>query len=152
MAFIEQGIFDAHFQPCARVTHNANQSTTTGVSFTLAFNTERFDTDTIHDTVTNNSRLTCKTAGKYLVTGNVSFAANATGIRQLQIKLNGATTVGAVGWSASSAGTTDLVVVTLYDMAVNDYVELIAAQNSGGALNVLATGNYSPEFMMHRVG
>ena len=33
----------------------------------LSFDSERYDTDSIHDTVTNNSRLTCKTPGKYLI-------------------------------------------------------------------------------------
>ncbi len=39
-----------------------------------------------------------------------------------------------------------------YDMAQNDYAELIAWQGSGGALNVSVTGNYSPEFSMERIG
>ena len=37
---------------------------------------------------------------------------------------------------------------TLYELAVNDYVELVVYQSSGGALNVVSSGNHSPEFMM----
>jgi hypothetical protein len=49
---IENGIYDAHFQPCARVTHSLQQTATTSVYLVLTFDTERFDTDSIHDTST----------------------------------------------------------------------------------------------------
>jgi hypothetical protein len=42
-------------------------------------------------------------------------------------------------------------VATRYPLVVNDYVEAVVRQTSGGALNVLALGNQSPEFMMARV-
>src|SRR5262245_40483526 len=65
--------------PAARAYHSANQSINSGTNTTLNFDSERFDSDTIHDNVTNNSRLTCKTAGKYLICCNVRWASNATG-------------------------------------------------------------------------
>jgi hypothetical protein len=34
---------------------------------------------------------------------------------------------------------------------VNDYVEAMVWQNSGGALNVNQFGNHTPEFMMARI-
>lgn len=137
----------------ARAYHNANQSITSATLTVLALNSERYDTDTIHDTATNNSRLTCKTAGVYAISGNVSFAANATGLRELDILLNGATmiaskTVGNVGGTVA----TIVDVGCDYLLAVNDYVELRVYQDSGGALNVLSTGNYTPEFSMHFTG
>jgi hypothetical protein len=150
---IEDGIYYSHFQPAARAYHNANQSTTSATPFVLAFNSERFDTDTIHDTATNNSRLTCKTAGKYQITGQVRWAANATGDRYVVIQLNGATPLAEVWQQAVTVAAipTAQICATLYDLAVNDYVELVAQQTSGGALNVIATGNASPEFSMFRV-
>jgi hypothetical protein len=138
----------------ARVYHNANQSTTSGTPLLLALNSERFDTDTIHDTVTNNSRLTCKTAGVYAIKGTVRFASNSTGARTLAIKLNGTTYLAYTQTNAVSSGSlaTILNIATTYAMAVNDYVELEATQSSGGALNVESIANYSPEFMMTRFG
>jgi hypothetical protein len=135
--------------PAVRVYHSANQVITNNTFAALAFNTERFDTDVIHDTSTNNSRLTCKTAGKYQITGHALFAANATGYRQIAIRLGGATYLAAQG--IPSIGASDdhnLSVTTLYSLAVNDYVELMAFQTSGAGLNVLASGNFSPEFGM----
>jgi len=142
-----------HSHSCARVYHNVAQTLANATLTTLAFNSERFDTDGMHDNVTNNSRLTCKTAGKYQITGQVRFAANATGVRAAYIRLNGVTYIAVSGRpSASAVNINDIVVTTLYDLAINDYVEILVYQNSGATLDVVADGNYSPEFMMVRVG
>jgi len=151
------GVFNAFYQPCSRVTHNAAQAITTGTNTALAFNTERFDqagntTDTMHDTVTNNSRLTCRYAGVYQITGNIEWAGNATGDRSVGIRLNGTTFIGQERRVASTTVTHEQFISTLYAMAVNDYVELIVNQTSGGNLNVSQVANISPEFMMVRVG
>jgi hypothetical protein len=108
----------------------------------------------MHDTVTNNSRLTCRYAGKYLISGSVEYAANATGVRLTSIRHStGATNIASMCTAAASAGDATMhTVATIYDMAVNEYVELTAYQSSGGALNVVVTGNRSPEFSMVRVG
>lgn len=139
--------------PAARVYHNAAQSVAHNTLVALAFNSERYDTDVIHDTATNNSRLVCKTAGLYSVKGCAAFAASATGIRQVNIRLNGATYLDGLTLPAAGAADATMITVTTdYFLAANDYVELIAYQTSGGALNVTASANQSPEFMMKRVG
>jgi len=153
---IGDGIVQAQQMPAARVTHNAAQGTTTAVDFVLAFNTERFDqmgggADTMHDTVTNNSRLTCRYAGIYLISGNIQFASNATGTRYVKIRLNGTTEIARVQLVAAASDTHTLHVSCLYSLAVNDYVELLALQSSGGNLNVNSAANYSPEFSAVRV-
>lgn len=139
----------------ARVFHNAAQSIANATHTAVAFNSERFDTNEIHDTATNNTRLTCKTAGKYLIGGTLEYAANASGIfRIAAIRLNGATFISSGKETFPTGGLAHLVSAetqTLYDLAVNDYVELMAYQDTGGALNVNASGNYSPEFWMYRV-
>lgn len=135
----------------ARVYHNANQSTSSGVGLALALNTERYDTDTYHDTSTNNSRLTIPTTGYYSVTGTVQWEANASGYRELAIRLNGTTILAEVKTAASPSESTILTVTTDYSFSASDYVELFAVQ-SGGTLNVLASGNFSPEFMIKRLG
>lgn len=139
----------------ARVYHNATQSISSGgTAAPLAFNSERYDTDTIHDNSTNNTRLTCKTAGSYLIIGSVLFDVNATGQRLLEIRLNGTTLLADQRTNAIAGGTlgTGLTIATQYPLAVNDYVELLVFQNSGSSLNVLSAGNYTPEFMIVRIG
>ena len=46
---------------------------------------------------------------------------------------------------------TAISISTLIDFAVNDYVELIVWQSSGGALDVSALPNRSPEFWIQRM-
>src|SRR6266540_1216557 len=151
LGVIEQGVYDSHRMPTARVYHNIAQTLTTAVTLVLAFNSERFDTDTIHDTVTNNTRLTCKTAGVYAIGASAEFAANATGYRQLQIRLNAVTAICEQDITSIGAVVHRMSLATVYQLAVNDYVELTATQNSGGNLNINATGNHSPEFWMARI-
>jgi hypothetical protein len=154
---VEDGITNAHLMPAARVTHNASQSITTSVETVLAFNTERFDTAggvaaAQHDTVTNNSRLTCLYAGKYQITANVAWAVGATGIRDLRIKLNGTTLIAftrSTGISGSDAVFQS--VTTLYDLAVNDFVQVFVFHTQGTTITIDNVANYSPEFMMARV-
>lgn len=143
---------DLASQPAARAYHNAAQSIANSTVTTLAFNSERFDTNTIHDTSSNNSRLTCQTAGRYQITANVEFASGGGNRRLVQILLNGATAIGRVDLAPQSGSASVYVVSTVYQLAVSDYVEVQVFQDSGGALNVTNTGNYSPEFMMARVG
>lgn len=136
----------------ARVFHNATQSITTATLTALAFNSERFDTNVIHDNSTNNSRLTCKTAGVYLIVGHCDFASNATGYRAVVPRLNATTYLGGVYANAITGTDVRLNFSTVYPMAVNDYVEFMVYQTSGGALNVQTAANYTPEFMIVRLG
>ena len=158
MAVIESGIYEAHLAPAVRVYHSANQAITTSTPTALAFNSERFDivanaADTQHDTVTNNSRLTCRYAGKYQITGNVQWESNTSGeFRQLQILLNGGTTIAEhMSRPTGTSGHARTTVTTLYDLAVNDYVQLVVQHDRGANLNVVANIATSPEFMMVRV-
>lgn len=159
LAVIEGGIFDAHYQPAVRVFHNTTQAATTAVSLALAFNSERFDqasnaSDTMHDTVTNNTRLTCRYAGVYMIGATISWAASAAGTaRLLFFRLNGATDIGGRSFVPPlNSGGNGQSGVTVYSLAVNDYVEAMAFQDSGGNLNVVSSGNWTPEFWMVRIG
>lgn len=138
--------------PACRVYHNAAQGTTTGVSVALAFNSERYDTNTMHDTVTANTRVTIKTAGVYVFTATVSFANNGTGFRQVGLLLNGVAYIALVHCPAIVGDQTHVSIPTTYKLAVNDYIEVMAQQTSGGNLNVNSNANYSPEFSATWVG
>jgi len=121
----------------ARVYHSINQSIDNMLWQQLAFDSQRYDSDQIHDPVTNNSRLTCKTAGRYLIIGQIRFAVNTTGRRMGRILLNGITTIGYTHQTPVSEEDTNLIVSTIYDLGRGDYVELGAWQNSGASLDVI---------------
>ena len=115
----------APFLAC-RVTQSAGQSITASTLTALAFNTEAYDTDTLHDTVTNNSRINFNSTGYYRVTGVVSTDANAAvwgGIR-----LNGSTYIYKLGAGNAGASTANGIQVAFtYLFTAADYIELMGA-------------------------
>jgi hypothetical protein len=100
----------------------------------------------------NPTRLTCKTAGVYELGGNILFAANATGQRQLNIARNGSWSFGELlarnlFQAVSSVGVGTAVVTTgVFRLSVGDYVELLAFQSSGGALAAVSADFYATAF------
>ncbi|MBA7592277.1 hypothetical protein ES708_34455 [subsurface metagenome] len=136
----------------ARVYHSLDQSIPNFTWYTLAFDSERYDTDDIHDTVTNNSRLTCQTAGKYVISGSIVWSMDATGDRSIHIRLNGSIYLVYQTIRAPASMMASMCLTTIYDLAVDDYVELRAFHNLGNGLTIYEWSNYSPEFMMQRIG
>lgn len=135
--------------PNVHVTNTTGLSHTTGVSLLLTWDTEVADTDTMHSTVTNTSRLVATTAGLYTVTARAAFAANATGIRSLDVRKNaagvaaGGTRVGYDSQTPVTGAVTSVAVVEDIRMAAGDYLEAFGYQTSGGALALDATAGFT---------
>lgn len=144
---VTAGILDI---PSVRVYHSTTQSISDSTWTAVNFNSERFDNDSIHDPVTNNTRLTCKTAGVYQIAAHISFAHHATGCRHLTISVNGSTPYIAEQNHVPdpTAHPTHMFINTIYKLAVNDYIEILIWQNSGAPLLTYQASNSSPEFMM----
>lgn len=141
--------------PACRVFHNATISHTTSAAWqTLTFNSERFDTAAMHDTATNNPRITFTVGGLYLIGGHVEFAAHATGMRGLRIQHSSGVTLAATHNAAvTTAGVSQHVLVTtVAAQAAGQYVVLDAWQNSGGALSIFSAAASTPEFWAVWVG
>jgi len=120
---------------------SATQSLTTATYTMLALGAEVFDIvqsgDTaMHDNTTDNSRITIRTPGKYALTGQISYASNATGVRKCLIVKNGTTVLAEADIPAIAGGITSVVGAgpVIVPLAAGDYVELQAYQSSGGAL------------------
>ena len=120
--------------------------TTSGTLYAVPLNQEVYDSHTQHDNSTNPERFVCKKAGVYIVVGMVSYAANATGTRDALLRVNGSTYVGNNRYLAMTSGSTSVPVSAIVDLEVNDYVELIGRQYSGGSLT-LYYANSGSNFM-----
>jgi hypothetical protein len=156
---MDDGIYSAHLMPAVRVYHNATQSISSSTETTLAFNSERYDqaggvASNMHDTVTSNSRLTCRYAGVYDITASVDWPASVGNDRTLRIRKNGSDYIGRVDWNGTG-GSTAQSVSTKALLDVNDYVEVRVYHGSAGSLSIAAsnssTNQYQCEFMMVRV-
>lgn len=120
------------------VAQTLSDSTITAVTFTG----ENFDRGSLHDTVTNNTRITVPTggAGVWSIGGQVAFASNVVGMRMVQIRKNGATTLARVFVSANAGGDVTIIAITTLDAAADaDYYEITAYQTSTGNLNTGVT-------------
>lgn len=148
-AFLPAEIADP---PAVSVYHAIAQTIASGVSTILAYNQEEYDTDSMHDLVTNNSRITFNTAGVYVVTSQVRWEGNATGDRRIWIRRSGATTLASSEASADQSDEFDMNVTTRpIKYTAGQYVETLVAQNSGVSLQVLQDGDVSPYFGAVRV-
>jgi hypothetical protein len=125
----------------ASIFSTAAQTLSNATETTLTYTSEKYDTDAYFTVGTSNTRFTVPAgkAGKYLITATTGFVNNATGQRYAQIYVNG-TGVNLAQTPGVSASI-DVYTYNSYvvSLAVSDYVELKAYQNSGGSLNVMGS-------------
>lgn len=113
-------------------TQSTGTSMPSGTWTVIGFNTEAYDDLNWHDNVTNNSRITVNTAGRYLVSGNfvannaangdvsVAIAVNGTRVREINIDSN-----------TPAGGSHGLSITAILLLAASDYVELHGIVASG---------------------
>lgn len=142
--------------PACRVYHNTTQAVGDNVSALVLFNSERYDTDSMHSTSVNTGRITFNTAGIYIVTFNCLFAAGADYATVYgEIRLNGVTPL---VWHTNQANavsqTPSINLVTAYKFAAADYIEARVVQDNtaSASRNIINSGNSSPEFAATWVG
>ena len=135
-----------------RLRHTSNQSIPDSAFTALSFDTETWDTNAMHSG-SAPTRITFPTTGKYFLCGTVSFAANSTGRRMLDIVQNSSGVMTRVDIPAASSGATWVTASTTVTVTTaGDYAELKAFQNSGGALNSTTSGLTAPIFSAYRIG
>jgi hypothetical protein len=142
-----------------RVYNTANISIPDATLTVLTFDTERYDNGGLHSTSSNTSRLTAARSGVYLIIANFEYAITGTAgaERAGLLKLNGTTYIAKGGQEGVASSFTynndaNVTLCTLYHLTATDYVEVYAYQDSGGACDVVASANRSPEFMMQWLG
>lgn len=115
-------------------TQSINDSTLT----TVALDAELIDTNSLHSTVTNNSRITIAKTGLYLVFCQIAWVANTSGRRFATIIKNGSAidTDLSDNRAPTSAGEARNSIFKLLSLTAGDYLEAQVLQNSGGALNI----------------
>ena len=124
--------------PSPTALRGTNQTLTTAVETAISFSSVVNDGWGSFNLAGNPTRLTAVLPGRYMVTGFVQFASNATGTREIAARVNGTTKYGVDTSLAASGAPTHLSVTTpAFTMAATDYVELTAYQNSGGNLDIV---------------
>ena len=128
--------------PRCKVYQGATGTTagTSGTAALMLWDSEQYDTDSMHSTSTNTSRIAINTNGLYEIKVSVFWAANATGFRDVEVRKNSA---GAVGSGTGLDKFRNPATATLggwvggsleESLVAGDYIEFFALQTSGGSL------------------
>ena len=126
------GVVTAAAQPrCLAFVSAAQSQTTSGSWQVVALDGESYDVGGLHDTVTNNSRITITSAGAYLVIAKITIDTNTTGIRVLAIYKGGSEQVRCD--FVPSAGSVVSATISWIDSsgAATNYYEMAVYQDSG---------------------
>jgi hypothetical protein len=139
----------------ANLRQTAAQPMDNAVFEPVEFNAEDFDTHGGHSTVTNPDRYTVPRAGKYELSGGVTFAVNGTGSRGCVWSKNGTQINGSqVMLAANGAILTTLITARtiMVQLAVSDIIRLEGYQNSGGPLNTVVAGSDQSSMSVRYIG
>jgi len=136
------------FFPGARVYRSTVQSIPNNTITAVSFDVVRFDTSTpLMWSGANPTRLTCPSAGIYVVSGTVGFAANATGNdREAFIRVNGSQLIASIADRNPSAYVEQFTVSAIWRANTSDYFELCVRHDRGSSLDIVRAADYSPEF------
>jgi len=121
--------------PSCSVFHNTTQNALNNTMTVLSANSENYDNNGMHSTVTNTSRITIQTAGRYELNCVVNFNGAGSGspsARLVEFYVNGTTSYGAGQIpDAGTAATTQMYGSRTLTLIVGDYVEVRVRQQSG---------------------
>jgi len=116
----------------------------------MAFESERWDTNNLHSTVSNVSRITLDAARSCVVTAGARWSPHPTGVRSLYFVVNGNTRIAEQTQVASTTDNTptQVTLTTVWTFAAGDYIEAYTYQNSGQDLVIQAFAPMSPDMGM----
>ena len=116
-------------------TDPARQTISNATVTQLTFNTDELDTNGFHDTSSNTSRFTVPSgkAGVYRFYAKIANGVSTAGVRQLRMYKNGSYNTYLCEAVCTGSSETYQAEYTI-NLAVADYLEIYAYQNSGGNL------------------
>lgn len=125
-----------------RCTQSANFSVPNAAVTSITFDTNDSNgTSAMHSTSSNKDRFIAPSTGWYVLTASVAWATSAGGQQRYLGWLNSAgTQIGAVAAPINGNEIIQNCTITYY-LVANDYCKPFAYQDSGGALNLNASGS-----------
>lgn len=132
--------------------NGSSQSIPNNTDTMATFDTELYDTDAMHSTSSNTSRITIPAAkgGYYEFRWAATWASSLVGNRRIRLVKNGSTNYQGVGLTSAGVGLTSIAASAVVSASAADYFELQVFQDSGGALVVGTAGIIS--FQATKVG
>ncbi len=122
---------------------SAGQTINNATFTVLTWDTEVYDTDDLHDNVTNNSRITIPAGWlKCRLSAGVRWTSNNVNDRIVHFKKNGSTFPGMAQHNRPAANNSeDSIVSAPIDCVAGDYFECQVWQDRGAGLNIIGPHN-----------
>ena len=120
----------------------------------VTFDTDLYDPEGMHDTVSDVSRFYAKTAGYYTITGTIRYNSNGMGGSTTVFGRLLMNDVGVIAENSAGASSTDFRTVTVSAtryLNVNDWIQLQARQATGANMNVAGGGDWVTTVEMTRL-
>ena len=123
---------------------------TSGADTAIAWDAEKYDTDTYHDNSTNPSRLTVPADGKYLLTVHLGWMNATSGDTVYSSwKVDGGSAVRMLRDDSMSGGNFSANTSVVIDLSSGSYVEVFGLINGSSTTDLRAIYSYA---MLTRVG
>jgi hypothetical protein len=108
-----------------RVRKSTGGTVSSGGAFTaFPFDTEDADASGMHSTVTNTTRVTIGTSGRYVICGEWTNAVLTNGYCGIQLRKNGTTVLASHGVGYNNTGGVALTTSIVVDLVATDYIEM----------------------------
>jgi len=132
-------------RPLGRMVQTVAQSIPDNTLTALTWTTEDIDTHGFHDTVTNNTRITPNVEGYYEFSFTYYSALQTTPAdMDVCARKNGSGTIASGTRTPGAAVATGVSGTTIVSMnGTTDYIEILALQNSSGAVNTNVSSRFS---------
>lgn len=149
-----RGNFDHFANPPRCLAYStANQGSLTTAGVALSFLAEGYDTDTMHSTATNPSRITFTTPGYYAGTATVALSmSTVAGSREIQILKNSTSIVAVARESMPSTIDASILNVSFDNrFGTNDYIEVrVTHTHSGVSLTAVGAADGAYPYLTAR--
>jgi len=131
---------------------NAAISISNNTDTIATFSGELYDTDSMHSTSSNTSRITIPTGkgGYYEIRWSAIWASSTSGNRRIRLLKNGSSFEFGPIQTVAGVGLTMIANSSVVSTVAGDYWELQVFQDSGGALNIGQGGSLM--FQANKVG
>jgi hypothetical protein len=120
----------------ARAVLGVNQSIPSGVITAISFTSTHYNAGPVWS-AGSPTRFTAPVNGIYLMSGGLVFDSNVTGMRQIYIRVVGSDDLAIHSSGALVSGLHEMSISTVHYLTAGQYIEIMAFQSSGAALNVL---------------
>lgn len=136
MAKVSHKQINLNYPGCS-LRRTANQSIADNNLNAISWDTEFYDTDAMHDLVTNPTRITVPQAGLYLISGKIRIDATTPTYYEIAIYKNGSVIGNHTSKDYKVATSRQFALGAVVRLAANDYIEIFGRCSGGSARNFI---------------